>query len=74
MALEALSPVLRELRGAFADAHGASEDPTLQRQLKAILIGFAAPLLLSATAWPILEQTLDVDEEDRTAMFDKAWM
>ncbi|RLE34262.1 MAG: hypothetical protein DRJ61_05535 [Acidobacteria bacterium] len=74
MALEALSPVLRELRGAFADAHGASEDPTLQRQLKAILIGFAAPLLLSATAWPILEQTLDVDEEDRTAMFNKAWM
>lgn len=73
MALEALSPVLRELRGAFANAHGASEDPALQRHLKAVLIGFAAPLLLSATAWPILEQTLGVDEEDRTAMFDKAW-
>ena len=73
IALEALSPVLRELRGAFSDAHGASEDPAMQRHLKAILIGFAAPLLLSATAWPILEQTLGVDEEDRAAMFDKAW-
>lgn len=73
MALEALSPVLRELRGAFANAHGVSEDPAMERHLKALLLGFAAPLLLSATAWTILEQTLGVDEEDRTAMFDKAW-
>lgn len=73
MALEALSPVLRELRGAFSEAHGVSEDASMDRHLKAILLGFAAPLLLSAAAWTVLEQTLGVDDEDRTAMFDKAW-
>ena len=73
LALEALSPALKELRNAFAKAHGAGDDPALQRHLKAYVLGLAAPLLLSAAAWPILEQTLGVDEEDRTAMFDKAW-
>jgi len=73
MALEALSPVIRDLQASFADAHGASEDPAMRRQVNAFLLGLAAPLLLSATAWTILEQTLQVDEEDREAMFDKAW-
>jgi AcrR family transcriptional regulator len=73
MALEALAPVIRELQSAFADAHGASEEPAMRRHVTAALLTLAAPLLLSATAWPILEQTLQVDEEDREAMFDRAW-
>lgn len=74
MALEALAPVLRELQSTFADAHGASEDPAMRRRINAYLLGLAAPLLLSATAWPLLEQTLQVDDDDREAMFDKAWI
>ena len=46
----------------------------MRRRINAYLLGLAAPLLLSATAWPLLEQTLQVDEDDREAMFDKAWI
>ena len=73
MALEALSPVIRELQGSFADAYGAHEDPAMKRHVTALLLELAAPLLLSATAWPVLEKTLQVDEQDRTVMFEKAW-
>ncbi len=73
MALEALSPVMRELQATVADIHGAAEDPAMRRQVNRFLLGLAAPLLLSATAWPILEQTLQVDEDDRETLFDRAW-
>ncbi len=73
VALEALAPVMREVRLAVAEAQGAADDSAMQRRVNALLLNLAAPLLLSAAAWPVLEKTLGVDEEDRRELFDRAW-
>lgn len=73
MAVEALAPILRELRSAFAEAHGVPDEPAAQGRLKALLLGVAGPLFLTAAAWPLLEQTLGVDDQDRVDLFERAW-
>ncbi|MCD4749810.1 MAG: TetR family transcriptional regulator [Thermoanaerobaculales bacterium] len=72
MALEALAPALRNLRGAVGEAFDASEDPSLRREINQILLRLAAPLLLITAAWPLLERSLQLDEEDRSTLLAEA--
>ncbi len=71
VAVETLVPPLRAAYEAIRDALGSPEDPGASAEARRLLLRLAAPVVLLAVAWPVLERTLAPHAPDPGAVLEE---
>lgn len=71
VAVETLVPPLRSAYESLRDALGAPDDPRASAEARRVLLRLAAPVVLLAVAWPVLERTLAPYAPDPGALLEE---
>lgn len=69
VAVESLTPPLRTAFEQLATALGHGDNPRTSNEGRLLFLGLAAPLFLLMTAWPVVARALELEPEQREALF-----
>jgi AcrR family transcriptional regulator len=69
VAVESLTPPLRTAFEQLATALGDGDNPRASAEGRLLFLGLAAPLFLVTTAWPVIARVLELEIEQREALF-----
>lgn len=69
VAVESLTPPLRNAFEQLNAALGEDDDPRGSAESRLLFLGMAAPLFLMTAAWPVLARALELETDQRESLF-----
>ncbi len=71
VAVESLTPPLRNAFKEIANSLGHGDNPRASLESRLLFLDLAAPIFVLTAAWPIVAQALELDIDQREALFER---